>query len=545
MASGVWPSQPILAACAAASLFPDSKSLVDRPLKLSRRKVAAAFDELTKSGKRKLSDSTVLDFVDEHFLEIGSDLVRWEPEDWTAKTDDWLPLLQDPMREWAFDLNKLWRSLCRKTGNAVTSHPDRHSLIGLPHPMLIAGDRFLEIYYWDSYWIVKGLLVCGMVTSAEHQIRNLLSMVERFGHVPNGSRVYYLNRSQPPLLSAMVKLLWEEEKSMDFLRHAVPLLMKEYEYWTSGHHVVKVIGRSGRSHVLSRYWAAWESPRSESYREDCQTAEESSRPSHEVWRDIASCAESGWDFSSRWLGDGNNLHSVQTTKVVPVDLNAFLFRTEKILIEFLLLLDAESSRARQLEERVAERQLAFDDVFWDAGSAQWRDFVIGEQTEQGLKGKPTEDPFISNWFPAWAGIEPGFDPSSQGPSRRASGDAIVQSLTNSGLILPGGVATSLNQTGHQWDFPNAWPPCQEILIEGMRNVGTSGEKLAEELAIKWLQTNFLAWQKGDQQMHEKYDSETPGSAGGGGEYAPQVGFGWTNGVALVLLERFEHRFPRN
>ena len=70
------------------------------------------------------------------------------------------------------------------------------------------GGRFAETYYWDSYWIVQGLLVCGMAETARGMVLNALHQVREHGLVPNGARVYYLNRSQPPLLSDMVMALF-------------------------------------------------------------------------------------------------------------------------------------------------------------------------------------------------------------------------------------------------------------------------------------------------------------------------------------------------
>lgn len=107
-------------------------------------------------------------------------------------------------------------------------------------------------------------------------------------------------------------------------------------------------------------------------------------------------------------------------------------------------------------------------------------------------------------------------------------DCVLQSPPCSGVV------TSLVQSGEQWDFPNAWAPCQAMIIYGMERMGKSGSILASELAEKWLKTNFNEWKNGTGHMHEKYNAQS-GSAGHGGEYEPQVGFGWTNGVALSLL----------
>ena len=119
----------------------------------------------------------------------------------------------------------------------------------------------------------------------------------------------------------------------------------------------------------------------------------------------------------------------------------------------------------------------------------------------------------------------------------------MASLRGSGLLQPGGVATTLVASGEQWDWPNAWPPLQQMLVEGLAGCGAAGGAvLAEEVALRWLRSNHRGWSR-DGVMHEKYDATRPGESGGGGEYVPQVGFGWTNGVVLSLLERYRAPAP--
>ena len=86
--------------------------------------------------------------------------------------------------------NILWQQV----NNSVLDQPQLHSLLPLPGITAVPGDRFRELYYWDSYWVIKGLLVSGMTDTATSEVRNLLSLVETYGHVPNGARVYYINR---------------------------------------------------------------------------------------------------------------------------------------------------------------------------------------------------------------------------------------------------------------------------------------------------------------------------------------------------------------
>ena len=97
--------------------------------------------------------------------------------------------------------------------DSVKSNPERHSLLYQENTIIVPGGRFRESYYWDSYWINKGLLVSGMTTTANGVVNNLLTQVKTYGFVPNGGRDYYLNRSQPPFLSDMVVDLYNSNST--------------------------------------------------------------------------------------------------------------------------------------------------------------------------------------------------------------------------------------------------------------------------------------------------------------------------------------------
>lgn len=181
-------------------------------------------------------------------------------------------------------------------------------------------------------------------------VSNLLSLIERFGFVPNGCRTYYLNRSQPPLLSEMVRIVSAALQSTDprrseLLARALPALLTEHAYWTRGPKRVvfegidiALPGSGSLSVSLARYWAAWDGPRPESYSEDFglvsgwaagDASDDAERRRRQAWRDVATAAESGWDFSSRWLGDGVSLATIRTTTIAPSDLNGFLVQMER------------------------------------------------------------------------------------------------------------------------------------------------------------------------------------------------------------------------
>merc|ERR1712008_127184 len=177
-------------------------------------------------------------------------------------------------------------------------------------------------------------------------------------------------------------------------------------------------------------------------------------------------------------------------------------------------------------EAAAARRLAMDLLLW-TGDA-YRDYCLEGSAVSAVVA-------LSDWAaPLWAGLT--------GPKDAGGAAAMVDSLGCSGLLRAGGAATTAVDTcgQTQWDAPNAWPPLQLMLVEGLdRLQGPTALKarpLADSLARTWLDSCFDAWQKSGY-MYEKYNANISGEGGGGGEYVPQVGFGWSNGVVLALLVR--------
>ena len=207
------------------------------------------------------------------------------------------------------------------------------SLLPLPRPYVVPGGRFRELYYWDSYFTMLGLAESGRQDLLEDMAQNFANLIDAYGHAPNGTRTYYLTRSQPPFFFEMVGLLSPADPAAAFARY-LPELKTEYAFWMEGTNELK----AGASHrrvvaledgsILNRYWDDSDAPRDESYREDVAEAQATSRPPQEIYRDIRAGAESGWDFSSRWFADSRTLVSIDTTEIIPVDLNALMFGLE-------------------------------------------------------------------------------------------------------------------------------------------------------------------------------------------------------------------------
>ena len=363
----------------------------------------------------------------------------------------------------------------------------RGSALAIDAAHVVPGGRFLELYYWDSYFTLLGL-ARDRPALADATVDALTGLIERYGHVPNGTRSYYLSRSQPPVFALMPALT---STGMTARRRAAAL--REYRWWMDGARAVVLPDGS----VLNRYWDDLDRPRDESWAEDVALAAGSERAPAELWRDLRAGAESGWDFSSRWLADPHDLATIRTTRIVPVDLNALLHAVEETL---------------GLHAAAAARRAAIDRHLWLTGEGRYADL--------DLDTGPTPHLSAATLVPLFAGCA------------TADQAAAVAALTERTLLAPGGLRTTVIATGQQWDAPNGWAPLQWMAIAGLRRYGHAA--LADRIAAAWLttvETHFAATGR----LLEKYDVET-GAAGHGGEYPVQDGFGWTNGVTAALLD---------
>lgn len=501
--------------------------------------VAGAFTSTAFSVDECKMKAQLLEFINTYFKKVGSDLTPVLRNNFPPPPSGWLPLVNNKkVRQWADELHATWQLLCYCSRPSALQEEELYTQIPLPHPFIIPGARFRECYYWDSYWVVKGLLVSGLHDLALGIVQNLLHLVEVYGFVPNGSRTYYLNRSQPPLLSEIIKVVLH---IMDdsLKKRALSALQSEHLYWTSSLHTVEIYSGE-KCYKVARYKADWNKPRPESYKEDMETAtamaQHSSRLMENLYLDIASAAESGWDFSSKWFSDSKSLSAIQTTRVIPAELNAFLLMTERTVSD--LADEIGDVPTSQVFDHLAKaRVMAMNELFWDKN--QWQDLFLSksESLEDDAEGPiyvldenvfRSSEIFASNWFPLCA--------ECASPTKQ---QLAIDSLKSSGLLGPGGVAASMKVTGQQWDWPNVWPPIQSLLEEGCRMGGDIN--LSKQIAHRYLKSAFIAWSTTGQ-MFEKYDVEKVGEAGRGGEYECAVGFGWSNGVALSFLQLYGDNF---
>ncbi|XP_057669416.1 trehalase-like isoform X2 [Diorhabda carinulata] len=505
-----------------ARIFSDSKTFVDLVQKNPENITLKNFEELLANTNNDPNKDEITQFVKDNFIPEG-ELVPWIPSDF-EENPRFLNYITNPeVKDFAKKLYNIWPKLAKKMNNL--KNPRQHSLIPIPNGFIIPGGRFKEIYYWDSYWIVKGLLITGMQTTAKGMLENLLFLVRRYGFVPNGSRVYYLNRSQPPLLSLLVGVYLDATNDTAFLKTHVDTLEQELNWWLENRFVYVQKGKT--KHEFVQYAVKYQTPRPESYAEDINTCS-SFTDKAQCYRDLRSAAESGWDFSTRWFKDqdGNRttqLTNIATTKIVPVDLNSFMCAAFGQLSRFYKILNNETKNLEYNQKEMTWRN-SIQEVFYNFSDGIWYDWDL--ETSKHRKGF-----YPSNFAPLWA--------KSYNISQRDSyGSKAVEYLISlKADTYPGGVPTSLIESSQQWDLPNVWPPLQEMVVLGLDYTDNKEAKLvAHSIANKILKT-FMVGMNKTGEMFEKYDAVTLGRYGGGGEYTVQSGFGWSNGVAFSMIQR--------
>lgn len=472
----------------------DMKALSDACLSVEPREVEAAFEVETPQ-----SSEDIRQFVDRWFT--------------TPATPHQLGPC-DPM-PLADRIDYLWDFLLRPPG-----YQQGLSQVQLNHAHIVPGGAFRECYYWDSYFTLVGL--DDHRASLRHEcVAALAEQIERFGYVPNGTRTYYLSRSQPPTFFASVAALSPDAPEEAWAQY-LPHLVREHEYWMRGAEnlepgrATNCVLRLRDGAYLNRYWDDLATPRDEARAgRDVQIAAAAlPRSAEEVFRDIRAGCASGWDFSSRWFGDRVTMRTIKTTAIAPVDLNALLFGLETAIARGAGVAGDRQLR-REFDKRAHGRRDAIEAWMWNAALGVYDDFDFVEGT---LRGAVSAAALV----PLFAGA------ASPKRAERMLREAMAQ------LIAPGGLRATTFRTGEQWDAPNGWAPSHWLAITGLRRYGFIAE--AEDLARRWLETVTRVYADTGRLM-EKYDVElqAPGSGGG---YPLEDGFGWTNGVTAALLREY-------
>ena len=429
--------------------------------------------------------------------------------------------LQEFASNFKSDVHQSLDQHIRQLWSVLTRQPDKQkgSLIALPHPFIIPGGRFREIYYWDSYFTMLGLHLHGHVDMIEHMVDNFAYLIQNFGHIPNGNRTYYLSRSQPPFFALMVELLASSKSDGNIYIKYLPVLQKEYDFWQLG--AKDGVGANLRTvkleggEILNRYFDESPTPRPESYSEDMHSSRKSKQPSEEFFTNIRAAAESGWDFSTRWFADHLNMSTIECTNIIPVDLNCLMYKLEKVLAKSYSL-DGKMNESQKMETNAGKRLTAIVKYCWNEKYSFFTDYNWAKKS-------------IIDQISA-AGLTPLFIAEKDNLFIKSKVNQIATTVTKY-LLQPGGLVTTTVFSGQQWDWPNGWAPLQWIAVRGLQNFGM--EQLAETIAQNWVFLNEKVFNATGKMM-EKYDVVDTTKLAGGGEYESQEGFGWTNGVYLAL-----------
>ena len=487
----------------ASKLWPDGKTISDALPLASPEVILAAYRD-----KRKAHDFDLMAFFNHYFKPNSSRSTAFK---------------SDTRRSVKEHIELLWEILTREKDEHILGS----SLLPLPYPYIVPGGRFNEIYYWDSYFTQLGLQQSGRVDMIENMIKNFAHLIETVGYIPNGNRSYFIGRSQPPFFSLMVRLL-AQEKSDEILVDYFPSLEKEYLFWTAGNNNLSRNNTLSKhsvftpTGVLHRYFDEHNSPRAEMYQTDVEEAKVSVQAPEKLFGHLRAACESGWDFSSRWLKNPQDLGTIQTLEIIPIDLNCLLFALEDTLAEAAF--KAGSFEKAERYSALAEaRKTQINTVFWNPSTQFFHDLNTAD-----LSTTPALT--LAGIFPLSFGI-----------ATKEQAKACAERIEID-FLKQGGVVTTTQKTGQQWDAPNGWAPLQWMTYIGLKNYGY--ENLAYEIAQRWVTLTTNVYQRTGKLL-EKYNVEDISLLSGGGEYAVQDGFGWTNGVVLAFQNELQNQNNTN
>jgi len=452
-----------------------------------------------------------------------------------------------------------------KLGEVNTSNIDPPGLLYLPNRYVVPGGRFNEMYGWDSYFIVRGLLQAGRIDLARGMVDNFFFEIEHYGAMLNANRTYYLTRSQPPFLSSMFVDVYqashphaEQKEDKAWLERAYADLNKDYEMWTRDPHL------AGQTE-LSRYYDFGDGPPPEAVKDEtgfyrkvaqyfffhpgkadhylvesqpgtdeqaagaayslqvCDAATTMARPeceptrtfklSRDYYKGDRSMRESGFDVSFRFGAFGSATHHY-----APVCLNSLLYKTEKDLEQISRWL-GRTEAAEKWNKRAEKRKSVITKYLWNQEQGLFFDYDFTTHRMSDYK-------YASTFYPLWAGL-----------ATPEQAKAVANNLKV--FDRPGGIPMSVEDTGAQWDLPYGWGNIEMVVIGGLRRYGFNAD--ADRVSYEFLSTVAQNFRR-DGEIREKYNVVTKSSEAHAelGYHMNVVGFGWTNAAFLELL----HNLPK-
>lgn len=376
-------------------------------------------------------------------------------------------------------------------------HPnDDETLLGLPKPYLVPAYEadlnfdFNEMYYWDSYFMVQGLLKPKHKDLVEGILQNLIYMQKRFGIIPNASRTYLMGRSQPPFLTSFIfDVANAYGKNTKWLLQNIEVAKAEYQtVWMGTKKPNERLVYAG----LSRYYDI------------------------NYINDLAE-AESGWDMTTRF--------NHKALDYLPIDLNSLLFKYEQDFASSAKLA-GDFKAVKDWQQKAQIRKNTINSLMWNEMKGFYFDYDFKRQKRGNIWS-------LAGYYPMWAGL-----------ADEAKVAKMVKNLSK--FEHSGGLSTTDSQNypisnltsrsvPTQWAHPNGWAPLHLLVIKGLKMYGYHKE--AKRIANKWLKTN-LDWFNNEGVFLEKYNVVEPSKLPVDGLYPSQTGFGWTNAVFERLCQDY-------
>ncbi|KAJ9480331.1 putative Neutral trehalase (putative) [Pseudozyma hubeiensis] len=504
--SPIYCPGPLLQAVQLAGIFEDSKTFVDKATSKPENVVLSNFNSLGGGNASNITYDEIIQFVDDNFVAEGVELVPADLGAEFVEDPEFLTGVQDEVvRDWLKQVHSYWELLARTTNSSSPSGVQCDGCVSSFIPFnesrvfVVPGGRFRELYYWDTFFVIEGLITSQLQSVVKAILENFGDLIDRLGFIPNGNRLYYENRSQPPFFTLMIDKYIEAYNDTSVLERFLPLLEREMSFWKNNRTIEFTSPFTNTTHNITHYKVDTSAPRPESYLEDYKTVEDASESDltlnetqkATLYSDIASGAESGSDYSAaRWSTRPTiNLTDtipaqrfLNTAAQLPVDLNSILFACEQKLSAFYKIsgngTEANATRANYWAQQAQARKEAILDVFWDPSKKFFYDFntTLGDRA-----------PFFTpaGFFPLWAQILPQefVNESISIDQRRQNMQGVFSGLRYIVDRFNGTIPASLVTTGQQWDFANAWPPHTYIALEALRNIPDmlgAGPQLAAE-----------------------------------------------------------------
>ncbi len=406
-----------------------------------------------------------------------------------------------------------------------------HGLLYLPHPYIVPGGRFNEMYGWDSFFILLGLLHNEEIQLAQAMVANAVYQVEHYGKILNANRTYQLDRSHPPLLTQMILAVYHKIQDKAWLTNQLTAIHKFYQFWISPPHkingcdlsryyaisnqpapevIYSELDQHGRDHY-QRVKAYYSTHKIHAYSLRKFYNKESNELYPAFYQGDRSARESGFDPSSKYGPFGAAI-----TSFAPVCLNTLLYKMEQDIATIYHILQ-KSSMSEEWLMLADRRAKSINQHCWDHDLGYYFDYHVKKQRTRPYI-------FATTFYPLWAGI-----------ASKEQAQRVVQNLA--ALEAPGGLLASAYMTGNQWDAPFGWAPLHYFAIKGLARYGYI--KTAKRLAYKFIKViNHEFFRCGA--IFEKYDvckiSAKVQHTLQFGYVSNEVGFGWTNGVYLELLD---------